>query len=62
MPEIDVKEFDERLHSLECSEVIREIVADLRKAAERAGPVSWRAHSTPNGGWGITGKRVHKVF
>ncbi len=62
MPEIDVQEFEERLNSRECSQSVRETVAALRKAAEQAGPVTWRAHSTPNGGWGITGKRVKRVF
>lgn len=62
MPAVDISEFDERLNSRECSQVIRDIVAHLRTAADQAGPVVWRAHSTPGGGWGITGKRVNRVF
>lgn len=62
MPEIELKDFEERLRSAECSEGIREIVATLRKAAEKAGPVVWRAHSTPNSGWGLTGKRGERTF
>jgi hypothetical protein len=62
MPEVDISEFDERLNSRECRQVIRDIVARLRTAANEAGPVVWRAHSTPGGGWGITGKRANRVF
>jgi hypothetical protein len=62
MPEIEISEFDERLNSQACSQVIRDIVALLREAANQAGPVVWRAHSTPGGGWGITGKRANRVF
>ena len=62
MPEVDISEFDERLNSRECSQAIRDIVARLRAAADQAGPVVWRAHSTPGSGWGITGKRANRVF
>jgi hypothetical protein len=62
MPEVDIREFDERLNGRECSQVIRDIVARLRKTADQAGPAIWRAHSTPGGGWGITGKRANRVF
>lgn len=62
MPEINISEFDERLNSLECSQIIRDIVARLRAAADQAGPVVWRAHSTPGSGWGIAGKRANRVF
>jgi hypothetical protein len=62
MAEITMKEFDERLNSLECPDSIRQIVGLLRTAAKQAGPVSWRPHATPNGGWGITGKRDGRVF
>jgi len=61
MPEINLKEFDERLNSMECSQAIREIVAALRKAAEQAGPTSWIAHSGSGGGWGIRGKRDRRL-
>ncbi len=62
MPEVDISEFDERLNSRECNQAIRDIVARLRAAADQAGPVVWRAHSTPGGDWGITGKRANRVF
>ena len=62
MAEIDLKEFQERLRRQECSQTIRDVVDFLMKAAERAGPTEWRAHSTPGGGWGITGKRGKRVF
>jgi hypothetical protein len=62
MAEIDISEFDERLNGRECSQVIRNIVACLREAADQAGPVVWRAHSTIGGGWGITGRRAKTVF
>src|SRR4051812_22097038 len=62
MPEVDVNEFDERLNGGECSQALRDIVAHLREAADKAGPVVWRAHSTPAGSWGITGRRVSRVF
>ena len=61
MLETNLKEFNERLNSLECSQAIREIVAALRKAAEHAGPPSWIAHSGPGGGWGIRGKRDRRL-
>ena len=62
MPEVNISEFNERLNGLECSQIIRDIVARLRAAADQAGPVVWRAHSTPGGGWGITGKSANRVF
>lgn len=62
MPEVDISEFDERLNSRECGQAIRDIVARLRAAADQVGAVVWRAHSTPGGGWGITGKRAKRVF
>ena len=39
-----------------------EVVALLRNLAESAGPMTWRAHSTPGSGWGITAKRDGRVF
>jgi hypothetical protein len=62
VPEVDIREFDERLNSREYSREIRDIVALLRRSAEQVGPVIWRAHSTPGGGWGLTGKRANRVF
>ena len=64
MSAIDIRDFDERLNSLDCSQVIREIVACLRDAAEQAGgiDVSSNAYSTASGGWGITYKRDQRVF
>lgn len=63
MPEVEVKEFEERIFSGECTQDIREIVACLRDVAEKAGPdVTIRAHSKPKGGWGITFKRAGRVF
>ncbi len=62
MPEIDVRDFEERLDSGECSQVVRDIVASLRKAAERAGDVAWTAHSALGRSWGIIGKREGRVI
>lgn len=62
MPEISTNEFDDRLNSLECSQEIRDILTYLRETAEQAGTVSWRAHSTPGSGWGITGKLSGRLF
>src|ERR1700730_4006144 len=62
MSEVNISESDERLNSLECSQIIRDIVARLRTAADQAGTVVWRAHSTPGGSWGLAGKRANRVF
>ena len=61
MPEVDVREFEDRLNSMECSQLIREIVTALRNAARKAGPMLWTAHSGPGGGWGIRGKRDRRL-
>ena len=62
MGEIGLRDFDERLNSGECGQELRTTMATLRAAAERCGPVVWRAHETPGGGWGLTGKRDGRVF
>ena len=56
MPEIDIRQVEDRLNSLECSQAIRELVDALRKAAEQVGPVSWHAHEGAGSGWGLTAK------
>jgi hypothetical protein len=62
MGEVDLVEFDMRLRSGECSERLGGVVAAMRSAAEQMGPVIWRAHSTPGGGWGLIAKRGNIVF
>jgi hypothetical protein len=61
MPEIPVREFDARLQSADYTDAVRHLTAELRAAASRLGPVTWRAHQAQNG-WGITGKRDGRVF
>ena len=58
----DLREFEDRLNSRECTQVIRDVVASLKTAAERAGDVSWSAHSAPGRSWGIIGKRGGRVI
>jgi len=62
MPATDLREFEDRMNSRECTQLIRDIVASLRTGAERAGEISWSAHSTPGRSWGIIGKRGGQVI
>lgn len=61
MADVDVSAFDARLKG-ECGQALVATVTALREAAEQAGPVVWRAHSTPGGGWGLIGRRNGTVF
>jgi len=62
MAATDLREFEDRLNGRECTQLIRDVVESLRKAAEQAGDVEWSAHSTPGGGWGLIGRRSGRIF
>ena len=61
MSQTDLSEFDDRLNSGECSQIIRDIVACLREAAGRVGGIWRSAHSALERSWGIVGMRGGRV-
>lgn len=63
MRELSMKAFEDRLAGMDCTDILRRIVASLRAVAEEDDPKEWTSIADDSGNsWGIRFKRGRSVY